>query len=67
MSSTHNKTIDAIDIATNTLSVEPKDDVCLPNSAALPDGSDGGVLLLGHRIDVTSPVQLDGAQALMTS
>ena len=63
-SPTHNKTIDAIEIATNTLSVEPKDDVCLANSAALPDGSDGGVLLLVHRVDVTSPVLLDGATVI---
>ena len=41
--------------------MEPTDDVCLLNSAALSDGSDGGELLLGHRIDVTSPVLLDGA------
>ena len=41
--------------------METTADVCLPNSAALPDGSGGGMVLSDHRMDVTSPVQLDGA------
>ena len=60
-SSTHTKPISAVEQTTNALSRETTADVCLPISAALPDDSDGGMVLSDHKMDLTSPVQLDDA------
>ena len=60
-SSTHTKPISAVEQTTNALSRETTADVCLPISATLPDDSDGGMVLSDHKMDLTSPVQLDDA------